>query len=71
MSLSTIEEALTALREGKPVLVADAENREALLLDVGVLGTRAPQEPGQLAQERRQARRWSRRDDPAVGGAVW
>ena len=28
MSLSTIEEALTALREGKPVLVADAENRE-------------------------------------------
>ncbi|MEN9967517.1 MAG: hypothetical protein RL036_750 [Actinomycetota bacterium] len=28
MSLSTIEEALAALREGKPVLVADAENRE-------------------------------------------
>jgi 3,4-dihydroxy 2-butanone 4-phosphate synthase/GTP cyclohydrolase II len=28
MSLSTIEEALVALREGKPVLVADAENRE-------------------------------------------
>jgi 3,4-dihydroxy 2-butanone 4-phosphate synthase/GTP cyclohydrolase II len=28
MPLSTIEEALTALREGKPVLVADAENRE-------------------------------------------
>ena len=28
MSLSTVEEALTALREGKPVLVADAENRE-------------------------------------------
>ena len=28
MTLSTIEEALTALREGKPVLVADAENRE-------------------------------------------
>ena len=28
MSLSTIEEALSALREGKPVLVADAENRE-------------------------------------------
>ncbi len=28
MSLSTIEEALTALREGKPVLVADAADRE-------------------------------------------
>ena len=28
MALSTVEEALTALREGKPVLVADAENRE-------------------------------------------
>jgi 3,4-dihydroxy 2-butanone 4-phosphate synthase/GTP cyclohydrolase II len=28
MSLSTVEEALAALREGKPVLVADAENRE-------------------------------------------
>lgn len=28
MSLSTLEEALFALREGKPVLVADAENRE-------------------------------------------
>jgi 3,4-dihydroxy 2-butanone 4-phosphate synthase/GTP cyclohydrolase II len=28
MSLSTIAEALAALREGKPVLVADAENRE-------------------------------------------
>ena len=28
MSLSTIEEALAALRDGKPVLVADAENRE-------------------------------------------
>jgi 3,4-dihydroxy 2-butanone 4-phosphate synthase / GTP cyclohydrolase II len=28
MPLSTIEEALAALREGKPVLVADAENRE-------------------------------------------
>ena len=28
MTLSTIEEALAALREGKPVLVADDENRE-------------------------------------------
>ena len=28
MALSTVEEALTALREGKPVLVADAENRK-------------------------------------------
>ena len=28
MNLSTIEEALAALRQGKPVLVADAENRE-------------------------------------------
>jgi 3,4-dihydroxy 2-butanone 4-phosphate synthase / GTP cyclohydrolase II len=28
MSLSTIEEALAALREGKPILVADDENRE-------------------------------------------
>jgi 3,4-dihydroxy 2-butanone 4-phosphate synthase/GTP cyclohydrolase II len=28
MQLSSIEEALTALREGKPILVADDENRE-------------------------------------------
>ncbi len=28
MNLSTVEQALAALREGKPVLVADAENRE-------------------------------------------
>jgi len=28
MALSTIEEALVALRAGKPVLVADDENRE-------------------------------------------
>jgi 3,4-dihydroxy 2-butanone 4-phosphate synthase/GTP cyclohydrolase II len=28
MSLSTIEEALDALRAGKPILVADDENRE-------------------------------------------
>ncbi len=28
MSLSTIEEALESLRAGRPVLVADDENRE-------------------------------------------